>query len=146
MRPMTILCSDLPAFLAALAGFYRVLAPRRVGESDVAFSEFHDDAPVELEFVNTVVPPKTAFFPARETLFHIEGARHPALQAPPVEKPIAIFGVRSCDATGTTFLERFFAGRGFEDETVVARIRAALTMTLACHTPGPDCFCVCCEG
>jgi ferredoxin len=143
---MTILRSDLPAFLAALAGSYRVVAPQRVGESDVVFSELHDDTPVELDFVNTIVPPKTLFFAARETLFHIEGARRPTLQAPPVEKPIAIFGVRSCDATGTAFLERFFAGRGFEDDTIVARIRAALTMTLACHAPGPDCFCVCCEG
>jgi sulfhydrogenase subunit beta (sulfur reductase) len=146
MRPMTILRSDVPPFLATLAGSYRVFAPRRIGQSDVVYSEFHDGVPVELDFVNSVAPPKTLFFPARETLFHIEGTRHPAIQSPPVEQPIAIFGMRSCDATGTVFLDRFFAGRGFEDDTVVARIRSSLTMTLACHTPGPDCFCVCCEG
>jgi sulfhydrogenase subunit beta (sulfur reductase) len=158
MRPMTILRSDVPVFLAALAGFYRVFAPLRVGQTDVVFSEFHDDAPVDLDFVNTAVPPKTLFFPAREALFHIEGARRPSLHPPrspfgtgpragaPADKPIAIFGMRSCDATGAVFLERFFAGRGFEDETVVSRIRSSLRMTLSCHTPGPDCFCVCCES
>ena len=146
MRPMTIQRSDLPDFLAALAGSYRVIAPQRVSESDVVFSEWNEDTPVELDFVNTVVPPKTLFFPARETLFHIEGARQPTLYPPPSEEPVAIFGMRSCDATGTVFLERFFAGRGFEDGTILARIRSALTMTLACHAPGPDCFCVCCEG
>ena len=146
MRPMTILRSDVPAFLATLAGSFRVFAPERIGQADVVFSEFHDGAPVELDFVNSVAPPKTLYFPARQTLFHIEGTRNPALQAPPAGKPVAIFGMRSCDATGTAFLDRFFAGRGFEDEAVVSRIRPSLMMTLACHTPGPDCFCVCCEG
>jgi sulfhydrogenase subunit beta (sulfur reductase) len=146
MRPMTILRSDVPAFLAMLAGPYRVFAPQRMGQADIVFSEFHDGAPVDLDFVNSVAPPKTLFFPARETLFHIEGSRRPVLQSPPADKPVAIFGMRSCDATGTAYLERFFAGRGFEDESVVSRIRMSLTMTLSCHTPGPDCFCVCCEG
>ena len=54
--------------------------------------------------------------------------------------------MRSCDATGLAFLEKFFAGRGFEDDTILERIGSALTMTLACREPGPDCFCVCCEG
>jgi ferredoxin len=158
MRPMTIQKSDLPDFLAALAGSYRVIVPQRVSGSDVVFSDWHDNAPVEMDFVNTVVPPKTLFFPDRETLFHIEGGRHPTLSLPQSSvatglqgctsagKPIAIFGMRSCDATGTVFLERFFAGRGFEDDTIVARIRSTLTMTLACHAPGADCFCVCCDG
>ena len=146
MRPMTILRSDVPAFLATLAGSFRVFAPRRTGQADVVFSEFHEGAPVELDFVNSVVPPKVLYFPPRETLFHIEGTRKPALHAPPAGRPIAIFGMRSCDATGTAFLDRFFGGRGFEDEAVVSRIRASLTMTLSCHAPGPDCFCVCCDG
>jgi sulfhydrogenase subunit beta (sulfur reductase) len=149
MRPMTILKSDLPAFLAALAGSYRVVGPRRVGGSDVVFAEWLDGAPVELDFVNSVVPPKMLFFPARETLFHIDGARHPRLSAGQeagATRPLAIFGIRSCDATGLAFLEKFFAGRGFEDDTILARIGSALTMTLACREPGADCFCVCCEG
>ena len=153
MRPMTILESDLPSFLAALAGHYRVVAPRRVGGSDVVYADWIDDVPVDLDFVNTVVPPKMLFFPARETLFHIEGLRRPSLSVgaglqscATVAKPFAIFGLRSCDATGLAFLEKFFAGRGFEDDTTLARIRSALTMTLACREPGADCFCVCCEG
>lgn len=146
MRPMTISKQDVPAFLAALAGSYRVLAPRRVNGADVVFDDFVGGEPLEYDYVNTAVPPKTFFFPARETLFHIEGARRPVLRDADRDRPIAIFGLRSCDAAGTAFLERFFAGRGFEDDAILARIRAALTMTLACHAPGPDCFCVCCEG
>lgn len=146
MRPMTIARSNVPRFLAALAGGYRVVAPRRIGDSDVVFADFQEGNPIEWDFVNTAVPPKTLFFPAREALFHIEGTTRPTLRPPAAERPIAIFGMRSCDAAGTAFLQRFFAGRGFEDETVLARIRTALTMTLACDAPGKDCFCVCCDG
>ena len=74
MGPMTILKSDLPAFLAALADSYRVVAPRRVGGADVVFADWIDDAPVDLDFVNTAVPPKMLFFPARETLFPYRGS------------------------------------------------------------------------
>ncbi len=152
MRPMTILRSDVPAFLAALARDHRVIAPRAVSGSDVVFCDWNDGTPVALDFVNSVVPPKMLFFPARETLFHIEGLRSVATRlqpcAPPAppDKPLAIFGLRSCDVTGLAFLEKFFAGRGFEDDTILARMRSALTMTLACHEPGANCFCVCCEG
>ena len=146
MGPLTIPKPDVPAFLTTLAGSFRVIAPRRVAESDVVFADFDAGLPLAWDFVNTVVPPKALFFPGRETLLHVQGSRRPTLRSPVPEAPVAIFGMRSCDATGAAFLERFFAGRGFEDETVVGRTRAALTMTLACHTPGPDCFCVCCEG
>jgi hypothetical protein len=43
------------------------------------------------------------------------------------------------------FLDAFFSERGFEDEMITGRIRKSLRMALACHAPGPDCFCVCCD-
>jgi len=146
MAPMTIAKADVPAFLASLAPRYRVFAPRQVAGADVAFVDFDPSVPLVWDFVNTGVPPKSLFFPAREALFHIEGTRRPALRAPAPEPPLAIFGLRSCDATGLAFLDRFFSGRGFEDDSVIARVRASLLMTVACDVPGPDCFCVCCDG
>ncbi|HSK09848.1 MAG TPA: 4Fe-4S dicluster domain-containing protein [Vicinamibacterales bacterium] len=146
MPPMTIAKSDVAAFLATLAPEYRVVVPRRVTGADVVFADFDEAAPLAWDFVNTSVPPKGLFVPPREVLFHIDGTRRPALRAPAAEKPIAIFGLRSCDATGLAFLERFFAGRGFEDDAVLGRIRASLRMTVSCEAPGPDCFCVCCDG
>jgi ferredoxin len=96
--------------------------------------------------VNVVNPPKSFFFLRRETLFVIEGTKQPKLTQPAREKPVAIFGLRSCDAEGIRFLDRFFREREFNDNTVTERIESSLRMTLACHQPGPDCFCVCCEG
>lgn len=146
MPPMTIARANVPAFLAALTASYRVVAPRQTDGADVVFADFDEAAPLAWDFVNTAVPPKGFFFAPRETLFHIEGTRRPTLRPPDPGRPLAIFGMRSCDATGLAFLERFFEGRSFEDDSVLARIRASLRMTMACVTPGPDCFCVCCDG
>ncbi len=146
MAPLTIARANVPAFLSALASSYRVVAPRPIDGGDVVFDAFDEGVPLAWGFVNTAIPPKALFSPPRDTLLHIEGTRRSAVRTPEPGRPIAIFGMRSCDATGLAFLERFFEGRGFEDDGVVARVRASLRMTMACDRPGPDCFCVCCEG
>lgn len=146
MAPLTIARANVPTFLAALASSYRVVAPYRVQGADAVFADFDDTAPLAWDFVNTAAPPKSFFFAPREVLLRIEGTRRPSLRVPEPGRAIAIFGMRSCDATGLAFLERFFEGRAFEDDTVVTRIRASLRMTMACEVPGPDCFCVCCDG
>jgi ferredoxin len=134
------------AVIDALGDEYAVFAPRKVGGGDVVFDRWQAGVDIAFDFVNTLLPPKSLFFPARETLFHVEGLRRPTLTPPPESEPLAVFGLRSCDATGLGFLNRFFGQRGFDDKTVTSRVRDSLKMTLACHAPGPDCFCVCCEG
>jgi sulfhydrogenase subunit beta (sulfur reductase) len=146
MTRLTLRKSDVPSFLASLRSEYRVLAPNQITDSDFVFEEYQAGAVVPYDFVNTVAPPKALFFRQRETLFGIQGTTHPALQPPPPEKPMALFGLRSCDASALVFLERFFSQRGFEDELITGRIRNSLRMALACHAPGPSCFCVCCDG
>jgi len=146
MDRWTLRKAALPSFLEALRGEYRVIAPRRAGPADVVFSEFDLGVPVPFDFVNTLMPPKDFFFPRRESLFTFHGTKHPAIAPQEPEKPLAVFGMRSCDASGLAFLEKFFAERGFDDGPVTGRIQDSLRMTLACHSPGPDCFCVCCEG
>jgi ferredoxin len=138
--------AKLSTFLGSLHEEYRVVAPQRVGPSDVVYDELELGRKAELTFVNSLLPPKALFFPQRENLFSIRGTRQPTLTLPPAERPLAVFGMRSCDAAGLVFLEKFFGERGFDDTTVTERIRRSLRMTLACATPGPNCFCVCCEG
>jgi sulfhydrogenase subunit beta (sulfur reductase) len=146
MNPSLIRKTDLPAFLDRLGDDFLVVAPKKVGMDDVVFDSLSSGEGPELDYVNTSLPPKSLFFQRREPLFSIQGSRSPRLIAAPESKPIAIFGLRSCDATAMGFLERFFAERGFEDASVTRRIRDSLRMTLACSRPGKDCFCVCCEG
>jgi len=146
MHELTIRKVDLPLFLSALLDQYRVVAPRKVGPADVVFDDYTPGADLLFDYVNALLPPKFLVFPRRESLFGIQGTRRPTLVPPPPGKPLALFGLRSCDATGIRFLERFFGERGFDDGSVTGRIQQALKMTLACHTPGPECFCVCCDG
>jgi len=146
MEQVVISKTELACFLDALREEYLVFAPRKVGTGDVVFDRWQPGEPVAFDFVNTLLPPKSLFFPVREALFAVHGLRRPVLTPPVEQEPLAIFGLRSCDATALAFLNRFFGQRGFDDKTVTSRVRRALKMTLACHAPGPDCFCVCCEG
>lgn len=146
MERFSLKKSSLPAFLTALGAEYRIIAPKRVGEADVVYDDLPPGQMPLLEYVNSLLPPKSHFFVRRETLLTIKGQKRPQLFPPAEEKPMAIFGLRSCDATGLGFLQKFFAERGYDDETVTRRIGDSLRMTLACTVPGPDCFCVCCEG
>src|SRR5512139_2061652 len=140
MERVTIGKGRLPSFLEALRDEYRVVAPQRVGPSDVVFDEFSAGGRVPFDYVNALLPPKSLLFPRRESLLTIKGTRKPTLVDPPEEKPLAVFGIRSCDATANQFLNRFFGERGFDDDVITGRLRGSLTMTLACHIPGPDCF------
>ncbi|RPI17849.1 MAG: hypothetical protein EHM61_29080, partial [Acidobacteria bacterium] len=146
MDRLTLRKSDVQPFLDSLSGDYRVCAPRQIGSSDFVFDDYQSGQEIPFDFVNTLIPPKNLFLQARETLFSIQGPTQPRILERATEKPMALFGLRSCDASALVFLERFFGERGFEDETVTTRIRHSLRMVLACHTPGPSCFCVCCDG
>ncbi|RPI22494.1 MAG: hypothetical protein EHM61_22160 [Acidobacteria bacterium] len=146
MDRLTLRKSDVQPFLDSLSGDYRVCAPRQIGSSDFVFDDYQSGQEIPFDFVNTLIPPKNLFLQARETLFSIQGTTQPRILERAPEKPMALFGLRSCDASALVFLERFFGERGFEDETVTTRIRHSLRMVLACHTPGPSCFCVCCDG
>ena len=146
MEQLTLPKAKLTSLLEALCGDYRVVAPRKIGPSDIVFDDFASGAAIPFDYVNAHLPPKSLFFPVRECFFTVKGGKRPQLLPPPAEKPVAIFGLRSCDATGLVYLSRFFGERGFEDELVMKKIRNSLRMTLSCHTAGPDCFCVCCDG
>jgi sulfhydrogenase subunit beta (sulfur reductase) len=138
--------ADLATFLDSLSDDFEVIAPKKTDQDEVVFDTLAPGQTPELDYVNTLLPPKSLFFERREVLFSIEGGRHPKLTPAPESKPIAVFGLRSCDATALGFLDSFFTERGFEDVTITEKIRSALRMTLACQKPGEECFCVCCEG
>ncbi len=146
MDRLTLHKSDVQAFLESLLADYRVVAPRQIDRSDFVFDDYRPGQEIRFDFVNTLVPPKNLFLPPRETLLRVRGTTQPAILPRASEKPLALFGLRSCDASALAFLERFFAERGFDDDAVTSRIRTSLRMVLVCHSPGANCFCVCCDG
>ena len=139
MRPMTIARRTSPRSCrrSPVLSAYSLRADRAGRRRLRGFRRWRA---VELDFVNSVAPPKALFFPPRQTLFHIEGTRTPALQRrrPGSRSPSSACAPATQRALA--FLDRFFAGRGFEDETVVSRIRPSLMMTLACRHAGPGLF------
>jgi hypothetical protein len=99
MSTLTLRKSNVRVFLEALQDQYQVLTPRRVTDSDCVFEEYQAGEEAPFDFVNTSVPPKGLFFRQRETLFGIQGATRPTLTPPPPERPMALFGLRPCDAS-----------------------------------------------
>jgi ferredoxin len=81
-----------------------------------------------------------------ETLARIrkENGRH-RVEAAPSEGPRVLFNVRNCDVAGLDYLEEVHR-RDLADESVLRRGRELTLVSLACTTPCPPGFCVCCDA
>jgi ferredoxin len=143
----------LDRLIARLARDVELIAPVLV-EGEVLFLPVENPAEICRDYVNSHVPPKEYFMPARDPLlaYRIEGGA-PALeggdQEPLPER--VLFGIRSCDVAGIAYLETYFSGAMFARPDLAdgpfMRRRAATTLiSVVCRTAGPTCMCVCCKG
>jgi len=137
----------LGAFLAAVAADGELIAPVRVGPEDVSFQPVSSPDEVELDYVNSLLPPKRYVLPVHECLFRFSRDDDRAWQLTPVlnVRKRVIFGIRSCDVTAMNFLDSFHA-KEFDDIYYQTRRRNTTLISIACAEAGEHCFCVCCEG
>ncbi len=131
----------LEAFLNSLLRDYTVLGPVKRG--GMLLLERVDAAgELCLDCGHTRNSAKGAFFPQAERLFSyrraeaVEEIREPS----PDEKPVALVGVRPCDAAGLSLLDRVFEG-GTRDPYYSDKRAAGLVIAVACSVPGEACFC-----
>lgn len=143
----------LDRLLARLARDLELIAPVEV-EGEVLFLPVSDPAEICRDYVNSHVPPREHFLPARDPLlaYRIEDGV-PALEAAEEVAPRerVLFGIRSCDVAGLDYLERWFSGAVFArpdlaDGPFMRRREATTLISVVCRTPGPTCMCVCCKG
>jgi len=81
------------------------------------FAEIQDPQKVDLNFYNTVMSPKGAFFPHKEDFIRYQIGK-PVTEAQPVEvdaKPVILFGVRPCDVTSFAIMDIHFNAAGIVD-------------------------------
>jgi sulfhydrogenase subunit beta (sulfur reductase) len=130
-----------------------VLAPFRGRGNDTYFDTVTDANrnDVEIHCANPSYPPKRFVFPQIETLMTFKQNNGDLDIEPTYEHPPrAIFGIRSCDATGIWHLDRFFLGRDFRDIYYENRRKNLFLVNLVCTDPardiGEDCFCVCADS
>jgi len=137
---------ELDAWVGLLLGHAEVIAPVRGPGGDEVFAAVASPSEVLWEFENPLLPPKSLLLPQVETLARIrrENGRH-RVEPAGGTGPRVLLNVRSCDAAGLAYLEEMHR-RDLPDESVLGRSRELTVVSLACTTPCPPGFCVCCEA
>ena len=101
---------------AALMEKGTLIAPVKENAS-FNFREISDTRQVDLNFHNTIISPKSAFFPQTEDFVKYQTGKS-ILEAAPVElnlKPVFLFGVRPCDVKSFEIMDIHFSGTGVVD-------------------------------
>ncbi len=139
---------NLKQFLEYLAKKYTIFAPvEEDGVSSFREIEKMEIGKLKFDFYNTDKPPKDIFFPQTETLFtydensQLSTLPQDSANNSQLSKPIAIFGVRPCDAKSFTLLDKVFDSEKYTDTYWKERYKDALVFTLACNNPLSTCFC-----
>lgn len=82
--------------------------------------------------VRAVYPIKSFFFSAKDRV----------LPTPEVDKKIILLGVKACDLTGLSILDKVFMESDYPDPLYQKRRTNTLIITSDCSTPYESCFCV----
>lgn len=99
----------------------------------VMFDEIQEGHELELSIPTTILPPKKFFLPQKETLFSFrENGQEIDLQFN--ERPLAIFGVRTCDLHAILLLDQIFNHHGADQHYQARRINATL-VSIECLEP-----------
>ena len=121
---------------------YKFYAPTKV-KGNIAFERISNVEEIELEFLNSKVPPKDVLFPQKETIFEYryEGKDVVIEERKDLEDKLLIFGVRPCDAYSFKLLEDFFAFGDFQDDVFLKKRENATIIGIGCNNPRQSCFC-----
>jgi len=106
----------IPELASALMDKGSLLAPVKEA-SGHNFVEIKDPQKVDLNFYNTIMSPKGAFFPHKEDFIKYNTGK-PASEAEQIEvesKPVFLFGVRPCDVRSFSIMDIHFNAAGIVD-------------------------------
>ncbi|MCS7264366.1 MAG: 4Fe-4S dicluster domain-containing protein [Armatimonadetes bacterium] len=154
MEQRWVSAENLKAILAELAQDGQLIAPVKIGD-EVIFRKVSDVDKIcaDTEYVNSFVPPKDFFLPARQRLLRYELEDGVKSVEPEVEEipEQVIFGIRSCDVAGIEYLTKFLSGEMFgrpdlADGLFMKRREKLTILSVVCQQPAETCMCVCCEG
>jgi ferredoxin len=145
MKEQVFSKSDWLKNLRALAGSTRIYVP--VKESDLhLFQILGEGIEPDFDYRNTRLSPKGIIYPSSERLFECSlDEQDPGCNIfKEVEKdrtPVAIVGIRPCDAHGFRIVQRNFDNPEFRDPWWVSRFESGTLIGLGCSNPSSTCFC-----
>lgn len=119
---------------------YQVFAPFKE-EEYITFKSIKNPSEINLNYINTTLPPKALFFQQTETLFTYTNEKN--IQITPKEfvpQKTLLFGIRPCDAKSLSILDFVFKG-DYEDPYYIKKRNNILLVGLSCTEPAVNCFC-----
>ncbi len=136
--------------LAGLSDSYRVFAPIKDGD-------FHNFMPLtqgktpDFSGQNTRLSPKSLIYPQSERMFEYsldetDPDANVLKEAPKDYSPMAIVGIRPCDAHGFQIVKRNFDNPEFRDPWWVQHFESAVLVGFGCNNPCSTCFCAAVGG
>ncbi len=134
--------SDLGQWLDTIAEEYELIGPTEEDEV-VQFRPVKSSSELNLEYANSLVPPKSLFFPPVEGLFSYQkrGEEIKLEQTKPLEKDRVVVGIRKCDVESLLLLDKVFC-QDLVDASYKERRDRTVLIGLACPTPPRStCFC-----
>lgn len=134
--------SDLGLWLDRIAEEYELIGPTEE-EGVIGFEPVDTSAALKLDYTNSLIPPKSLFFPPAESLFSFRkrGREIELEETKPMERDRVVFGIRNCDVSSLSLLDAVF-GEDLEDASYLERRARTALIALACPTPPrSSCFC-----
>lgn len=137
------------AWLEALTGAFRVVAPRKEGNAVLFRPWSREEGVPALD--RATVSAKSVILPPSEVLLRFSAVKDPDQPANlsltlddglgvPAE-PTVLLGARSCDTRGFLALDHAYLHGRFRDPYYAARREATLIITRSCDAPCATCFC-----
>ncbi|MGQ9546919.1 MAG: 4Fe-4S dicluster domain-containing protein [Dehalococcoidia bacterium] len=133
--------SKVTALLDKLAQACHLIAP--VKANNVSFRRVESGSQATLDYINSVLPPKNAFFPQTETIFRFFRDDNRGFQIEPggeADLEQILFGIRPCDARSLRLMDMVFNGQ-YKDSYYLNKRGKTTLIGLACFDPDETCFC-----
>ena len=115
-----------------------LIAPLRLENGDIVLGTVKNIHEIELNCPASLPSPKEFLFPQKEDMFRFSEDTTDILNN---DTKRLIFGVRSCDISAITLLDRFYGGT-FTDDYYMSRRKNTIFISIVCNNPDPTCFCL----
>ncbi len=136
---------ELNLFIDFLQNKFTVFAPVKFGK-ETAYKKISSAGEIDSSKLNTTLNPKEIFFPQSEVMFTYtqDGLKTPAK----IDKPVAVWGMRTCDTKSIRMLNEVFANARqmpekdmYKDPYWIEKYQNCLLFSTACNEPLSTCFC-----
>jgi len=136
---------DWGRVLEGLKEAYRVFIPVKDGDFHT-FKRLDEGVRPNFDFQNTCLSPKGLIYPQSERMFDYtldekDAEAHILRESPKDYTPLAIVGIRPCDAHGLEIVKRNFDNPEYRDPWWVQHYESSTLVGLGCLEPCESCFC-----